>query len=103
MMITIFASSSAVCVNVYMHLYLKKKKEKTPNAEQSLMFRANLFCIRLDFTGLNRQNQYNYVQKSSSFDHCWDRLTITTSGQDILTNKDIFVCFHTADKPPPWL
>lgn len=92
MMITIFASSRAVCVNAYMHLYIKKKKEKT-----------HLFCTRLDFTGLNRQNQYNYVQKSSSFDHCWDRLTITTSGQDILTNKDIFLCFHTADKPPPWL
>lgn len=28
MMITIFAFSSAVCVNVYMHLYLKKRKKK---------------------------------------------------------------------------
>ncbi len=62
MMITIFASSSAVCVNVYMHLYLKMKEKN--NVEKSLMFRANLFCTRLDFTGLNRQNQYNYVQKA---------------------------------------
>ncbi len=29
MMITIFASSSAACVNVYMHLYLKMKEKNT--------------------------------------------------------------------------